>query len=320
MADKNKIAEMLESLVNNDTAKAEDIFHEYVVEKSREIYENLIESELDEESTDEEVDESMDDEDDMDESFDVVDEAGDETDDMMGDIEDHEEPDDDNMGGPSDHDEDNEEEDGEPATKGDVQDLTTAIDELQAAFDQFLQGEEHEEEEMPGIHGDHEMGGEEEMGDSFGMDQVEDLSTVREYVERVSDGHGAEKKSTPSGKMAGAGTGEMGGQRGEQNMKSPVAGKNDMGGTTANIAKGGVEPEGASTKGGLANPSTKEENFGNINVPGGKAGKTAFTHKEPGHGAEKKGGASGEMAGARTGEMGGQRGEQNTQSLFRGKK
>jgi hypothetical protein len=61
-----------------------------------------------------------------------------------------------------------------------------------------------------------------------------------------------------------------------------------MGGTTANIAKGG-ESKGAGTKGGLLNPSTKEENFGNVNVPGGNAGKTAFKKKEPGHGAEKKG-------------------------------
>jgi hypothetical protein len=60
-----------------------------------------------------------------------------------------------------------------------------------------------------------------------------------------------------------------------------------MGGTTANIVKGG-ESKGAGTKGGLLNPSTKEDNAGNINVPGGKAG-NAFSKKEPGHGAEKKG-------------------------------
>ena len=28
---------------------------------------------------------------------------------------------------------------------------------------------------------------------------------------------------------------------------------------------------------------------GNVNVPGGKAGKTGFTKREPGHGPEKKG-------------------------------
>jgi hypothetical protein len=110
-----------------------------------------------------------------------------------------------------------------------------------------------------------------------------DLETVREYVEKVA---------TPKGGDNGA------------NAKSVVAGKNDMGGTTANIVKGGTEPESASTKGGLANPSTKEDNAGNINVPGGKAG-GAFSKKEPGHGAEKKGAA--ESA-------------DNKQSLFRGRR
>ena len=57
MADKSKIAEMLEHLVNNESEKAEELFHEYVVEKSREIYEDLIESEIEEASKDEEDDE-----------------------------------------------------------------------------------------------------------------------------------------------------------------------------------------------------------------------------------------------------------------------
>ena len=100
------------------------------------------------------------------------------------------------------------------------------------------------------------------------------------------------------------------------NTKSPVAGKNDMGGTTANIAKGGTEPESASTKGGLLNPSPKEDNAGNINVPGGKAG-NAFSKKEPGHGAEKKGEAEGKYSGtgAHSDSV-----SVNKQSLFRGRR
>ena len=75
------------------------------------------------------------------------------------------------------------------------------------------------------------------------------------------------------------------------NAKSIVASKNNMGGTSANIVKGGTESESASTKGGLAAPTPKDMSTGNINVPGGNAGKTAFKKKEPGHGAEKKGAA-----------------------------
>jgi hypothetical protein len=66
MADRNKFEEMLERLVNEDKAGAEELFHEIVVEKSRDIYANLIESDIEieeedkevEEATDEEVDES----------------------------------------------------------------------------------------------------------------------------------------------------------------------------------------------------------------------------------------------------------------------
>ena len=54
MADKNQIAAVLEHLLNNEQQKAEEMFHEYVVGKSREIYENLIDSEIDEEVKDEE--------------------------------------------------------------------------------------------------------------------------------------------------------------------------------------------------------------------------------------------------------------------------
>tara|TARA_B110000240_G_scaffold195767_1_gene246144 strand:- start:785 stop:1090 length:306 start_codon:yes stop_codon:yes gene_type:complete len=85
MADLNKFEEMLEHLVNNDRAKAEDIFHEIVVAKSRDIYENLLTDDVEDdevdEATDEEVDESDSDED-LDETTDEeVDESDDEDED-----------------------------------------------------------------------------------------------------------------------------------------------------------------------------------------------------------------------------------------------
>ena len=88
---------------------------------------------------------------------------------------------------------------------------------------------------------------------------------MREYVEKVS------------AKMGDNGA----------NTKSPVAGKNDMGGTASNLVKGG-EADTKGTAGGLANPSTKEDNAGNVNVPGGKASKSMKAMPK-GHGAEKKG-------------------------------
>jgi len=84
---------------------------------------------------------------------------------------------------------------------------------------------------------------------------------MREYVEKVS------------AKMGDNGV----------NNKSAVAGKNDMGGTTANIAKS-FSTEKGGTQGGLANPSTKEDNAGNVNVPGGNAGKSMTSAKSPAKG------------------------------------
>jgi hypothetical protein len=266
MADKQILEQMLEHLVNEDQQKAEELFHEYVVSKSREIYETLIEEEMkdEEDEEDEEVEEATEEDEDeekVDEEFeDIAIEADDDMDDMGGDPTDDLESElDADM-----DDSDDDMEDKEPEEL--FQDLDAIVDELQAKFD--------------AMKGDDE--GEEEMKDSFGMEDT-DLETVREYVEKVAPA-----------KMGDNGA----------NTKSIVAGKNDMGGTTANIAKGGTEPESANTKGGLAAPTPKEDNAGNINVPGGKAG-GAFSKKEPGHGAEKKGSA--ESA-------------DNKQSLFRGRR
>jgi len=258
MAEKNTLIEqMLEHLVNDEQQKAEELFHEYVVGKSREIYEGLIESEIAEE---EDKEEDEDKEDDVEEGFDEVALEADPTDDLAAELDDEADMGDD-MGG------DDMEEKSEEEL---FQDLDAIVDELQAKFDE-LKGEESGEE----------MGDDEEMKDDF------ELETVREYVEKVPAGHGAEKK---------------GAAEKADNTKSTVAGKNDMGGTTANIAKGGEEKGGDHA--GLSQIKAKENNAGNINVPGGKAG-SAFSTKESGHGAEKKGAA--EQA-------------DNKQSLFRGRR
>ncbi len=289
MADNKLLSQMLEHLVNEDQAKAEELFHEYVVAKSREIYENLIETEISEEEKedeeDKEVDEAAKDEDAED---DKVDEASDEDKDdekMDEEFEDIAIEADDEMGGDATDDLEAElgdepaDAEGEESEEEIMQDLGDIIDELQAKFD-ALQGEEEEQGEF----------GDEEGGEEPKMDAFEpELETVREYVEKVPAGHGAEKKGAAE-KADGT--------------KSPVAGKNDMGGTTANIAKAQEDGSSKGTAGGLAGNKPKEDNAGNINVPGGKAG-NAFSTKEPGHGAEKKGAA--ESA-------------DNKQSLFRGRR
>jgi hypothetical protein len=266
MADNKLLQQMLEHLVNDEQQKAEELFHEYVVTKSREIYEGLIESEISEEEKDDEEEDEMEEaasdeeaeEDQVDENFeDIAIEADDEMADMGGDATDDLE---------ADLDADMEDEGEEKSEEELFQDLDAIVDELQAKFDE-LKGDDGEE-----------MGDDE--GNPFAKEDT-DLETVREYVEKVA---------TPKGGDNGA------------NAKSTVAGKNDMGGTAANIAKGGEEKGGDHA--GLSEIKPKEDNAGNINTPGAKNG-NAFSKKEPGHGAEK--------AGAKES-------ADNKQSIFRGRR
>ena len=277
MADNKLLQQMLEHLVNDDQAKAEELFHEYVVTASREIYESLIDSEIaEEEEKDNDDDEESKKDDDLDEEFEDIaiegdDEmppmGGDPTDDLEGDI-------DAEMG--------DEEDMGDKSEEELFQDLDSIVDELQAKFDELKGGDDMGGDDMGDMGGD-DMG---DMGDEKMKDSM-DLATVREYVEKVAPA-----------KMGDNGV----------NTKSIVAGKNDMGGTTANILSGKNGAPGSETgelKGsGLLKGKPTEDNAGNINVPGGKAG-NAFTKKEPGHGAEK--------AGAKES-------ADNKQSLFRGRR
>ena len=240
MTDRAKFEQMLEYLINEDKSKAEELFHELVVAKSREIYENLLDDDIQVDEASEEEDEE---EDEVEEGFDMgMDEVGaDPADDMMGDLEAGDDEEGDMMG--------DEEGGDEAATKDDVMDIKDALADLKAEFEAMLAGdsdEESDEEEM----GDEE--GEEEMGDEEGEEEENPFAkeNVREYVEKVAPAKGGDNGV---------------------NTKSTLAGKNDMGGTTANIAKGGTSTTGG-TQGGLLKPSTTDLKSGNVNVPGGKAG------------------------------------------------
>ena len=311
MAD-NKLEQMLEKLVNNDRAGADELFHEFVIEKSRGIYEKMLENDLEDlevdeakdeevdeaskdeetneasdessddeetnEATDEEVDEATDEEVDeasdedveeatdekTDENFgEITPEAdpmgGDPADDMMGDIEA-------DADGEGDEDGDDEEE-----IEDRVVDLEDALDDLKAEFEKMMAGDKDEDDGEADMDMDDE--GDEDKEEAIAVPSelsVEDEAMpfeskaktageqMREYVEKVAEPKGEDNKA-----------------------KSPVASKNDMGGTASNIAAGG---EGATSGSAM---SSKEENAGNVNVPGGKASKSMSNAK--GHGTEKKG-------------------------------
>ena len=303
MTDQTKFEEMLEKLVNEDREGAEALFHEIVVEKSREIYTNILDEADDEEveeTTDEEVDES--DDEDLDETTDEEVEESDDEDldesddedldemfglnepemeaepdpamDMMGDMEPEMAPD---MG-----DDDGDDEGEADSPEAAMDNLEDALEELKAAFADMMGDDEP---------GDEEPGEEEPEEEAFAYEsadeEVEEAAdeeveetktpktaseTMREYVEKIADPSNTE---------------------GADNKKSTVAGKNDMGGTAGNLNQGqdGNHPEagaGSTVQGSaLSDTSAKEENAGNVNVPGGKASKSMKS--QPGHGAEKKG-------------------------------
>lgn len=238
MTDRSKFEQMLESLINEDQETAKELFHQLVVEKSREIYENILAEDFADLEEVKDEDEEQVEEDfgfaEADDEEDKGEIGGDATDDFIDDVESDEEEEAEEMG------------DEEGDIEDRVVDLEDALDDLRAEFEALLADEKGEEE-----HAD--MFGADEMGDEMGDEEEKKENFMREYVEKVA---------APKGGDDGA------------NAKSVVAGKNDMGGTTANIAKGSADEKGR------AAPTAKEENFGNVNVPGGNAGKTAFKKKE----------------------------------------
>ena len=80
----SKFEQLIEFVINDEEDKAKELFHDIVVEKSREIYENLMneEEEDDAEENDSEEDDS---EEDLDEGFDQM-PVQDEADDLMADV------------------------------------------------------------------------------------------------------------------------------------------------------------------------------------------------------------------------------------------
>jgi hypothetical protein len=196
-----KFEQLLDYLVNEEHEKANELFHEIVVEKSRTIYENLIaEEEQEEESVDEaeeEQDESVDEE--VDESSEELEDSYNlEADDGFDQSDDDATGD---LGREIGADGEEGEEGHENAEDEAIFDIKNAIEELEAAFAELERAQGGEEADM-GM--DSEFGDEE-----GGEDEPEDeMMGLREYRETVKDGHGAEKKGAAEGGIAGANTGE----------------------------------------------------------------------------------------------------------------
>ena len=255
----SKYEQLIEFIINDETDKAKELFHNLVVEKSRSIYNDLVAEEMS---------------DDMDENYghdmEEADDSMDQTDDMMHDIEaDHEGMDgeDDGMDMGDEHDMDNDgdmdygHEEGEGGMEDRVMDLEDALDELKAEFEKLMADEKSEPEHNDGEH-----------DPDFAEEGV-----VREYVEKVAN----------PGNSEGMPVGAVNSYKSSTQKKSVVAGKNDMGGTAKNIAQKSTneDPDGKAYK-GPSNEYSKGEGklkgAGSYeNVPGANAGKAFSNAKKP---------------------------------------
>jgi hypothetical protein len=316
-----KFEQLLDLIVNEEMDKANELFHEIVVEKSRDIYENLIAEEAEDD-----VEEAIDD--DMDESADEVDEAADDDvdeaiDDDMDesvDLEDSysmEADDEEGMPGEEETGDfgadigatDDEMDGAEGREDSAIFDIKNAIAELEAAFANLeaAQGGEMGGDEFDDKGG---MDGEEE---PMKMGFQEGRRMTREYTEKV--GNDWEKNSQKAqGQYLGAGTGEKDGApvEGRSPISSgsgkPVGGKNVGAG---NIVRGDTEGQSntgdrpAKVNKGINPESSEKFARGIHNVDGAKSGVKTLSNVKGGHGAEKKGAGPGAV-GSGSGDKAGQ--------------
>ena len=310
-----KFEQLLDLLVNEEMDKANELFHEIVVEKSREIYENMIAEEAEE---DEEMDEAMDSDEEMDESMgdeEIEEETtleigGDAGDDFASDVADA-----DAMGGEMGGD-DEMGMDGDLGSEGEgseeqrISDLETELEQLKAEFEALMADEAGEPEHNDGEN-DPDFGGmdddeesDDEEGDEEGDEEEADEQFMREYVETVSAGHGADKKG--KGEEGGVNTKSVGLQNPKGRPTTTASAHNILGGkATETPIKGG---EGL--VGGVKGEFTKDH----LNKPGGYKG-DAFSKNSAGHGAEGKSQrGEGRPVGAATGGKAAQTGAVNTKS------
>lgn len=226
-----KYEQLIEYIINDEEDKAKELFHDIVVETSRDIYENLIDEEdfAEEESVE-----------DMSDAIEADEEGISEEDDEM----------DMDMEMPMDMGDEEGEEEGEEAEEEEledrVMDLEDALDELKAEFDALMDDDKDDDMEMESVEEAEEVDESEETveeakDDDDEMDESaeeEEAEVVKEYVDKVAQPSNNSEAST-----------------------SPVAGKNDMGGKS-------VDPTGEES--GSSTPKV-QPGKSYKNTAGGKA-------------------------------------------------
>jgi len=287
-----KFEKLLDYLVNEEMDKANELFHEIVVEKSREIYEQMIAEEAEDadesveeetEDADESVEEETEDadesveeaymDDEQDESYEMDNEettleiGGDAGDALVKGVEDKDAMDMDMDGG-----EGGDVSQGEKQILDVVSQLHAEFQDLLAKVDGDMDSEMPADDDAADMEFDDEDDSDSEPKDEDLMMGIAEGRRLREYSEKVSDGHGAEKKG-----KAEEGDGKAG-------PVSSAKGRPASDARASNIAQGGEEKGGATPK--AKGEFTKS---GTHNVNGTKHGVKTLSKVSQGHGAEKKG-------------------------------
>jgi len=200
----NKFEKLIEYIINDDDQKARALFHEIVVEKSRDIYESIMDEEVHgnqvEELTDQMADEESigEDEDEF-----AADDMGDDSGEEVGDEFGGEEEPADEFGG--------EEEAGDDK----IMNIDAKLDELLAKFDEI----------MGDTGGEEDFGGEEEMpaGDEFGGEEEMPMDDMGAEPEQEQFAEAKSGSGNPFAKGSGKSGSAVSGKSGS--AKSGTSGK-----------------------------------------------------------------------------------------------
>jgi len=331
-----KFEQLLDYLVNEEMDKANELFHEIVVEKSRDIYQNLINEE---EEDEEEANESMHDEEDEEEANESMHDGEEELEDSYSLDMDEADDDEDSMDFDASMD-DEEPLGGDSADKilpsvsddnadPELMDLISQIqDELDQLKDKIVNPDSDGMGDMDGMDDmdnknpmtsddegseiddfDDEEDDEEDEETKASEEMFEGRRLTREYKEKV--GNDWEKNNQKAqGKDAGAGSGEKMGSPNEG--KSPISSGSGKPTSSARAIHSKSSGEGTNTgtsptkpSKGLAPHSGEKFAAGRHNVDGVKSGVKTLTGVKGGHGAERKGAGPGPV-GSGSGDTAGQ--------------
>jgi hypothetical protein len=247
----NRFEQLIEYVINDETKKAEELFHEIVVAKSRSIYESMMAQEAKEEELDEAAEEELDEaaEEELDEAAeeDIEEGAmgGDAADDLIDEIEADESRD---MSMEAEEEEEefemgsddagDSEGGSEPASKDDILNLEDKLDQLMAEFEDLMGGDDMGGDDM----GDGDDFGADEGGDAIAVDDTEEMIPMAEAVSlkaapkpTTSEEGGVNKKSVVAAN-AGA-KGPIGSTVKPVHTGGEMGGKHDAAGAYSNQTK-----------------------------------------------------------------------------------